>query len=85
VKSLPAKTTALVTQDSLVDKTAVPVEYMISFVRAMIREFPSSDGFSLAMYAAGREVPITEKQKQAFLRAVTHEVEESAWPKGFFG
>ncbi len=50
----------------------------------MIRNNPSSDLWQLSMYAAMKEVPITEEQKAAFEKAVLHEVNQSGWPKGFF-
>ena len=63
---------------------AAPVQFLIAFVRAMIREHPSRDVLDLAMYAAMREVNITKDQARQFLAAVMAETERSPWPKGFF-
>jgi len=63
---------------------AIPVEFLLVFVRALIRAHPSQDLYDMAMVAADREVPLTTKQKAAFKLAVMNEAEQSIWPKGFF-
>ena len=62
----------------------VPVEYMMAFVRALIRGNPSGDLIALSMYQADHEVPISKEQREAFIKAVGHETDRSPWPKGFF-
>ena len=62
----------------------VPVEFLLAFVRALIRNHPSTDAMYLALAAASRQVPISKKQGEAFIEAVTQEMESSVWPKGFF-
>jgi hypothetical protein len=63
---------------------AVNVQFLIAFVRNMIRNNPSSDLWQLSMYAAMKEVPITDEQKAAFEKAVLNEVKQAPWPDGFF-
>lgn len=65
-------------------EVAAPVEFLIAFTRALIRNNPSEDSLALALYAAAREFNITPEQAQQFLKAVMHEKENSPWPKGFF-
>lgn len=65
-------------------EAAVPVQFLIAFVRAMIRNRPSGDLISLSMSSARGAVPITDEQAKAFMRAVLVEAENSPWPKGFF-
>lgn len=66
------------------NQAAVPVQFLIAFVRAMIRNRPSGDLISLSMGSARGLVPISDDQAKAFLKAVYTEVDESPWPKGFF-
>ena len=66
------------------DGDAPPIEFLIAFVRNLIRENPSSDGLYLAMSGAAREVGITTEQAAAFTKAVMAEQRRSAWPAGFF-
>lgn len=65
-------------------RPAVPVEYLLAFIRAMIQNCPSRDAISLAAMSAENKVPITDEQKEVFAKAVAHEVDQSVWPKGFF-
>ena len=64
--------------------TPVPIDFLIHFVRAMIRLRPSEDVFALAMMNANKEVPLTDEQRELFEKAVKHEADQSIWPKGFF-
>lgn len=66
------------------DPSAIPVEFLIAFVRQIIRLCPSSDALHLATRAASDKYPLTEAQIAAFLRAVRHEQAASPWPEGFF-
>lgn len=61
-----------------------PVEFLLAFCRALIRQTHSSDKMSLAMRAAKAEVPISVEQEMQFSLAVATEAEKSPWPKGFF-
>lgn len=61
-----------------------PVEFLLAFCRALIRQHPSRDHMRLAMLAAKSEVPITPAQEEQFTKAVAAEAEKSVWPKGFF-
>jgi hypothetical protein len=63
---------------------AIPVEFLLAFVRCMIREYPSSDVYYLAVASAKKMFPITPEQELAFMKAVMHETTKSRWPKGFF-
>ena len=63
---------------------AIPFEFLIAFVRSIIREHPSGDVYLLAMANAKRMFPITPEQELAFMEAVRHETKGSPWPKGFF-
>ena len=63
---------------------AVPVEYLLAFVRSLIRIHPSCDAIALATAQAGEAFPLTEEQSKAFQKAVSHEAEQTMWPKGFF-
>jgi hypothetical protein len=65
-------------------QAAAPVEFLIEFIRQVIRNNPQGDLYKLAMYAANDRVPLTEEQQVAFLRAIYHEQDRSYWPKGFF-
>jgi len=65
-------------------EAAAPVEFLIAFVRHLIRNNPSGDCLALAIYAAAREFHITNEQAKKFIQAVMHEKENSPWPKGFF-
>lgn len=62
----------------------VPVQFLIAFVRHLIRNNPSGDCLALAIYAAAAEFQITNEQARQFIKAVMHEKENSHWPKGFF-
>jgi hypothetical protein len=64
---------------------AAPVEFLIAFVRSLIRIHPSSDALALAMRSALGQVPMTDQQVKKFIKAVSAETEQSGWPKGFFG
>ena len=66
------------------DQVAAPVEFLIAFTRALIRNNPSEDSLALALYAAAAEFSITPEQARQFLKAVMREKENSPWPKGFF-
>jgi len=63
---------------------AVPVEFLICFIRQVIRTYPSGDVYFLAMRAAKHDFPLTEEQQAAFMKAVFAESKRSAWPDGFF-
>lgn len=63
---------------------AIPFEFLIAFVRRIIRENPSTDVYYLAMAGAKRMCPITPEQEEAFMQAVLHEAENNEWPKDFF-
>lgn len=65
-------------------EAGAPVEFLIAFVRNIIRENPSHDVYYLAMAAAKKECPITAEQEVAFAKAIAHERDQSFWPKGFF-
>lgn len=65
-------------------QAAAPIEFLIAFTRALIRNNPSQDSLALALYAAAAEFSITPEQAKQFLQAVMHEKENSPWPKGFF-
>lgn len=66
------------------DPRTIPIEFLIAFVRQIIRQCPSPDAIYLAMCAATDAYPLTEEQRAAFLHAVRHEQASSNWPKGFF-
>jgi hypothetical protein len=57
---------------------------MLVFVRSLIRQHPSSDVLSLALREADKKVPLTEQQRESFVKAVTSEAQQSPWPQGFF-
>jgi hypothetical protein len=63
---------------------AIPVAFLLAYVRCLIRNNPSGDLHALSLAGARRMVPITDEQEQAFLKAIAHEAEQSHWPKGFF-
>ncbi len=63
---------------------AAPVGFLIDFVRALIRLNPSRDCMYLALASAKAKHPLTEKQTKAFVAAICGEMDQSAWPKGFF-
>jgi len=63
---------------------AAPVEFLIEFVRCLIRQHPSADLLHLSLLGAKSKVPITPEQELRFLKAITAEVGQSPWPKGFF-
>jgi hypothetical protein len=65
-------------------EAAAPVEFLIAFTRALIRNNPSGDSIALAMRSAQDICPLTPEQEVQFLRAVGVEVDRSPWPKGFF-
>jgi hypothetical protein len=67
-----------------VGQDPVPVEFLVAFVRHLIRNNPSGDCLALAIYAAAGEFSITNEQARKFIQAVMHEKENSPWPKGFF-
>jgi len=67
------------------DAEAVNIQFLIAFVRHMLRTNPSSDLCVLSMMAAEREVFISDEQRVAFMRAVCGEMAKSNWPEGFFG
>lgn len=66
------------------DQAAAPVEFLIAFVRSLIRNNPSGDCIALAMRSASSVCPLTPEQEAQFRRAVDIEVNNSHWPKGFF-
>ena len=66
------------------DQYPIPVEFLIAFVRHMIRNNPSQDCILMAMSSAAREFGISEAQSKEFIKAVMHETKQSAWPPGFF-
>jgi hypothetical protein len=72
-------------QQSVEQRLSAPVEFLIEFTRALIKQNPSSDLFYLAMYAAEAKVSLTTEQKALFIKAVSAEARQSAWPEGFFG
>jgi hypothetical protein len=63
---------------------AAPVEFLIAFARALIRNHPSGDSIALAMRSANGVCPLTPEQEAQFRKAVDIEVDRSPWPKGFF-
>ena len=65
-------------------RNAASIEFLIAFVRHLIRENPSSDALYLAMRAAAKEVGITQEQAQLFRAAIMMEQRKAPWPKGFF-
>ena len=65
-------------------EAAAPVEFLIAFTRALIRNHPSGDSIALAMSSANGVCPLTPAQEAQFLKAVGLEVNRSPWPKGFF-
>lgn len=67
-----------------VSEEAVPIQFLIAFIRNVIRQHPSGDIYYLAMASAKRMFPITKEQEQAFMKAVLHETKNSVWPQGFF-
>lgn len=66
------------------EEDAVPVAFLIAYVRALIRNNPSGDLHALSIESAKRRIPITPAQEEAFLRAIAQEASQSHWPKGFF-
>ena len=64
------------------EAVGVSIQFLIAFVRAMIRNNPSEDLYTLSMMTAEAEIPITDEQKSAFLRAILHEAKNG--PEGFF-
>ena len=62
----------------------IPVEFLLAYVQALIRNNPSRDLHVLSVAAAKSAFPITEAQEEAFLKAVGVEARNSHWPKGFF-
>jgi len=65
-------------------QAAAPVEFLIAFTRALIRNHPSGDCISLAMRSAKGVCPLTPEQEEQFRKAVNIEVDKSPWPKDFF-
>ena len=63
---------------------APSIEFLVAFVRHLIRNNPSSDTLFLAVLAAPKEVGITQEQANKFVAAVLDEQEKSGWPKDFF-
>jgi hypothetical protein len=63
---------------------AASVEFLVAFVRHMIRNNPSSDTLFLAVLAASKEVGITQEQANEFVAAILSEQRKSHWPKDFF-
>lgn len=63
---------------------APSIEFLVAFVRHLIRNNPSSDTLFLAVLAASKEVGITQKQANEFVAAVMDEQKKSHWPEGFF-
>jgi hypothetical protein len=61
-----------------------PVELLLAFTRALIRLCPSGDRMTLAMIQARNEVEVSDEQADAFVDAITGEMSQSPWPKGFF-
>jgi len=61
-----------------------PVELLLAFTRALIRLSPSGDKMTLALLQARSEVEVSDEQAEAFVEAVTGEMGQSVWPKGFF-
>lgn len=65
-------------------RRAPPVELLIAFTRALIRQNPSEDGLYLAIAAAQKEVKVTDGELAVFIDAVYGEKKGSPWPGGFF-
>lgn len=63
---------------------APSIEFLVSFVRHLIRNCPSSDVLMLSVLAASKEAGITSEQATEFIKAVLEEQGKSHWPKGFF-
>ena len=63
---------------------AINVQFLIAFIRQVIREMPSMDVYYLALSAAKHQFPLTSEQEQAFMNAILNETKSSPWPDGFF-
>ena len=61
-----------------------PVALLIAFTRRLIHISPSGDRLKLAMYGARADVNATDEEVESFWAAVLGEMDQSAWPKGFF-
>jgi len=72
------------TEQRPTDDAAAPVEFLIAFVRALIRNYPSGDSIALALHSARAHYPITPEQEAQFRKAIALEIERTPWPKDFF-
>lgn len=60
----------------------LPLAFLITFIRELLRNTVSGDVLALAMYAAQDEVPLTPEQLEKFKTAVFKQ-QGSYFPKGF--
>ena len=63
---------------------APSIEFLVTFLRHLIRNNPSSDVLMLTMLSASKEAGITVEQANKFIAAILEEQGKSHWPKGFF-
>lgn len=65
-------------------EAAEAVQFLIFFVRELIRNNPSSDVLYLSMAAAADRANLTKDQAEKFIAWVMDQQDKSPWPKGFF-
>ena len=74
----------LVRQGESPEAQARRAQFLVAFVRALLRMNPNEDLVLLAMRAAVNESGATREDAELLLQSILVEVARSPWPKDFF-
>ena len=66
------------------DYPAAAIEFLIVFVRHLIRKNPSQDLLMLSIWSAASELGVDRKQAEKIIKVVMSEAAQTSWPPGFF-
>ncbi len=62
----------------------LPVQLLVAFCRAMIRNMPSRDMIELSLSAAKEDAGASDRDISLLRQALLQEASRSPWPAGFF-
>ena len=59
-------------------------EFLIEFIRELIKNNPNGDLLSLSLVTAARRTSATSEEEMLLKKAIKQTAEQSMWPTGFY-